>query len=165
MRLPTLLSSDKLTIYLNDHLAGSTVGLELARRALGENRGTEFETVLNELAGEIAEDRDELGSILDLLAIPRDRFKVAAGWIGEKLGRVKLNGQRTGYSPLSRLLELEGLSAGVRAKRDLWRALREIAPGEPRLDQDRLERLIARADSQLERLATVQARAAVLAIG
>jgi hypothetical protein len=27
-----------LGIYLNDHLAGSNVGLELARRALRENR-------------------------------------------------------------------------------------------------------------------------------
>ena len=165
MRLPTLLSRDKLTIYLNDHLAGSTFGLELSRRLLAENRGTEFETVLAELAGEIEEDRGELERILDQLAVSRDRAKVTAGWVGEKLGRLKLNGQRVGYSPLSRLLELEGLSGGVHAKLDLWRALREIAPGEPRLEEQQLDGLIGRAESQLERLASLHARAAVLAVG
>ena len=32
--------ADKLAIYLNDHLAGSTVGLELAKRAAGANEET-----------------------------------------------------------------------------------------------------------------------------
>jgi hypothetical protein len=31
-----------LSIYLNDHLAGSAAGVELARRALSNNRGTPF---------------------------------------------------------------------------------------------------------------------------
>jgi hypothetical protein len=29
-----------LSIYLNDHLAGSVTGIELARRTLSSNRGT-----------------------------------------------------------------------------------------------------------------------------
>ena len=35
------------------------------------------------------------------------RAKDGAAWVAEKLGRLKTNGQLTGYSPLSRLVELE----------------------------------------------------------
>jgi hypothetical protein len=165
MRWPTSLSSDQLTIYLNDHLAGSTFGLELARRALSANRGNEFEAVLEELTVEIGEDRRELERIFDRLAVPRDRARLTVGWFAEKVGRLKPNGRIVGYSPLSRLLELEGLSGGIRAKLDLWRALQEIAPGDPRLDDSQLDRLIGRAESQLHRLASTHARAADLALG
>lgn len=34
------MTSSPLAIYLNDHLAGATAGLELARRARGRNAGT-----------------------------------------------------------------------------------------------------------------------------
>ena len=43
MEKPALLSTDLLTIYLNDHLAGATAGVELARRAAGENKGSELD--------------------------------------------------------------------------------------------------------------------------
>ena len=42
-----------------------------------------------------------------------DRLKVAGAWAGEKAGRLKLNGHLTGYSPQSRVIELEGLVVGV----------------------------------------------------
>lgn len=164
MRLPASLSTDQLTIYLNDHLAGSTFGLELARRTLSANRGNEFASVLAEIAAEIEDDRDELERFLQRLAVPKDRTKLTAGWLAEKVGRLKLNDRLVGYSPLSRLLELEGLSGGVRAKLDLWRALRAIAPEKPQLDQGRLDQLVGRAESQLERLASMHARAAALAL-
>ena len=35
-----MFSLRRLDIYLNDHFAGATVGLELARRAARENAGT-----------------------------------------------------------------------------------------------------------------------------
>lgn len=38
-------------IYLNDHLAGSTVGVALAKRTLGSNRDTQFEPFLERLEG------------------------------------------------------------------------------------------------------------------
>jgi hypothetical protein len=47
-----------LAIYLNDHLAGATAGLELARRARGSNRDTELGEFLERLTGEIEEDRE-----------------------------------------------------------------------------------------------------------
>ena len=164
MRVPPALSSDRRTIYLNDHLAGSTFGLELARRARSANRGSEFGPPLDELVEEIAADRRQLEAIMERLGVPRDRTKVTAGWLAEKAGRLKPNGRLRGYSPLSRVLELEALSGGVNAKLGLWRALRRTAPAEPRLDEEHLDRLIARAEAQLERLAQLQSRAAELAL-
>ena len=91
-------------------------------------------------------------------------MKVGAGWLAEKAGRLKPNGRLIGYSALGRLLELEALSGGVNAKLGLWRALRRTAQAEPRLDEEFLDQLIARAESQLERLARLQGRAAELAL-
>jgi hypothetical protein len=50
-----------LAIYLNDHLAGATVGVELTRRAARENTGSELGVFLREvLLPEIREDRQTL---------------------------------------------------------------------------------------------------------
>jgi hypothetical protein len=154
-----------LGIYLNDHLAGSTAGLELARRARGENRDSEYGELLGTLIEEIDEDRETLKRIMDDLGIRVDPAKVAAGWLGEKLGRLKLNGQLTGYSALSRLEEIEGLALGVTGKLALWKALRLLADVEPALDGPALERLIERAERHQRSLEEHRLAAARAALG
>jgi hypothetical protein len=154
-----------LPIYLNDHLAGATLGLELVRRAQRENEGTPLGDFLRGLADEIAEDRRTLVQLMEQLGIEPSRPKVAAGWVSEKVGRLKLNGQLTGYSPLSRLVELEGLTTGIEGKRALWLALAEIADRDERLDRAALETLAERAGSQRERLETHRLQAARDALG
>jgi hypothetical protein len=144
-------SGDPLAIYLNDHLAGSTAGVELARRAASSNAGNEYGDVLNGLAREIEEDRATLENLMDSLGVGRDRVKVAAAWLGEKAGRLKPNGRVLSYSPLSRLEEIEFLLLGVTGKLALWRALSE------HIDLPELE---ARAESQRERLEALRLRAA-----
>ena len=57
---------------------------------------------------QIEEDVDALRDLMARLGVKPDRVKEAMGWTAEKLGRLKLNGQLLGYSPLSRLVELEG---------------------------------------------------------
>ena len=100
-----------LAIYLNDHLAGSTVGVELARRAAANNRKSAYGRFLEQLAAEIREDRETLLDIMRSLGVGIDRVKVSAAWAAEKLGRLKLNGRLLGYSPLSRLVGLLELEA------------------------------------------------------
>jgi hypothetical protein len=140
----------KLGIYLNDHYAGSIAGAQLARRAAGSNQGTPCGEVLATLAAEIEEDRQALKLIMQRLGVRPDPAKAAVAWGAEKLGRLKLNGQLTGYSPLSRLEELEILSLGVEGKLAMWKALeRALDHGVP---EGELETLIKRALSQRRRL-------------
>ena len=152
VRYRPLVSSRRLAIYLNDHLAGSTVGVELARRSLNENRGTELGDFLRELLTEIVEDRGTLLQLMERLDVASSRPKTAAAWTAEKLGRLKLNGQLGGYSPLSRLLELEGLASGIESKRCLWLALARIRERDHRLREVDLDGFAERARSQRERL-------------
>jgi hypothetical protein len=149
-----------LRIYLQDHLAGATGGLELARRARGANEDSAYGPPLAKLADDIEADRRSLESIMDDLGFGADRAKNVGFWVAEKAGRLKLNGQLTGYSPLSRLIELEGLVTGVNGKRSLWLNLIEVAGDFPELDADRLERLRERAEQQLDQLHELRARAA-----
>jgi hypothetical protein len=149
-----------LGIYLNDHLAGATVGVELARRARGANEGTDYGDVLDRIAREIDEDRQALKSLMDTLEIGQDRPKIAFGWVAEKFGRLKPNGQLTGYSPLSRLVELEGLSLGITGKVSLWETLTEVAAEDARLDTEELRRLAERAERQRAEVWRLRQRAA-----
>jgi hypothetical protein len=148
-----------LRIYLQDHLAGATGGLELARRARGANEGTPYGEPLARLAEDIEEDRRALESIMRELSFGADRPKNLVFWAAEKAGRLKLNGQLTGYSPLSRMVEIEGLISGVNAKLSMWRTLREIAEAVPALDADLLARLVERAEGQIATLHDLRARA------
>ena len=149
-----------LATYLNDHLAGATAGRELARPSAGANRGNSYGAVLEELAGEIDSDRRQLEALMRGLDIGVDRLKVAGGWLGEKLGRLKPNGRLLGYSPLSRLVELEVLSLAVQGKLSLWRSLRAVADEDPTLAAVDFDRLIERAQRQLRTLGRQRLQAA-----
>jgi hypothetical protein len=149
-----------LRIYLQDHLAGSTTGVELARRTSGSNKGNEYGPPLAKIADEIAADRRHLETLISDLGFGADRLKNVAAWGLEKLGRLKLNGELTSYSPLSRVVELEGLLTGITGKLGLWLALLEVAPSEPRLDAALLERLRDRAEEQRETVEALRRKAA-----
>lgn len=140
----------KLGIYLGDHYAASVAAVQLARRAAQSNQGTRHGEMLASLAAEIEEDRQALRLIMQRLGVRPDPAKAAVAWSAEKLGRLKLNGQLTGYSPLSRLEELEILSLGVEGKLGMWRVL-ERALDHGVLDAD-FDTLIKRALSQRRRL-------------
>jgi hypothetical protein len=159
------LTSDQLSIYLHDHLAGATVGKELARRARRANDGTPYGEFLADLERQIGEDRISLLKIMRRLDTGRDELKEALGWTGEKLGRLKFNGRLTGYAPLSRVVEFEALTAGVHAKLSMWRSLRDLAPHHQRLDVDELDELIRRGEQQLDGLEEHRRRAAAEAFG
>lgn len=125
-----------LAIYLNDHLAGATGGVELARRVSASNRGHDtFGQPLDRICVEIEEDRATLEQAIDRLGFSQSRVKPAGAWVAEKVGRLKLNGRLRGYSPLSRVLELEGLLIGITGKMALWETLADLE-GVERLEID-----------------------------
>lgn len=154
-----------LRIYLNDHLMGAAVISELARRSLRSNGGTPLGAFLEQLLQEIVADRHALEDLMARLRIPVDRLKLVAATAAEKVGRLKLNGQILGYSDLSRVVELEGLCAGVAVKRGLWRSLQRIEDRDPALAGMDLEHLIERASAQLDALEHHRLEAASRAFG
>jgi hypothetical protein len=148
-----------LAIYLNDHLAGATLAVELARRLRSSNRGdAEFGEPLAQLCAEIEEDHRTLTRLMEQRGVNPDPVKPVFAKVAEKLGRLKPNGRIRGYSPLSRVLELEFLSGMVGGKLQLWNAL-EQSFGES-LDGFDFHDLAARADSQGQRLEDLHLAAA-----
>lgn len=150
--------SDLLKTYLQDHHAGSTMGLELARRTAGANEDTEYGPELARIADEIGADREVLEQVMERLEVKPSRLKDAGGWTAEKLGRLKPNNRLASYSPLSRVLELEGLLIGVTGKQALWEALRTVLGDS--LDGVSFAELADRAADQRSRLDALRRRAA-----
>lgn len=113
----------RLRIYLSDHRGGASGGLALAQRCAARNQGTALGEEMTAIAAEIAADVEALDRAAAALGVRTSPIKRALGALAERVARLKPNGQLRGYSPLSRLIELEGLFAGIDAKRLLWRAL------------------------------------------
>lgn len=157
-------SSRLLGIYLNDHLAGATAGVELARRLRSSNHDdVDFGAPLAEVCAEVEADRETLQRAMGRLGIRRGCVKPAAAWAGEKLGRLKPNGRLRGYSPLSRVIELEMLAIGIAGKARMWRTL-EGTLGES-LDGIALGPLADRADRQRARVEELHRIAAARSFG
>ena len=151
---------DLLGIYLNDHLAGATGGVELARRIAGAYPDPDRRTTLQRLAADIAQDRQALLDLMAVLGMPVRRYKVGVAWAAEKAARLKLNGSLVSRSPLSNLEELEMLRLGVEGKAAGWRTLRELAKADGRLEPGTLDELIARAREQASLLEELRVQAA-----
>jgi hypothetical protein len=143
-----------LKIYLSDHLAAMVGLLELANRSQRSNRGTPLGDYLEGLAREIDEDRRRLEDIIDAVGGTKALPKQAAVWLAEKVGRLKFNGQLTGYSPLSRLIEIEGLILGVEANAALWHSLRRVVESYPTAASFDFDSAIERARGQRAELAS-----------
>jgi hypothetical protein len=148
-------------IYLEDHYAGATGGMELARRLHASNRDTEWGAELEKVCREVEEDRQTLYGVMQALGVRRNLPKVYGAWALEKAGRLKLNGRLVGYSPLSRLVELEALMIGVTGKLGLWDALQQAH--RPELADFDLDDLLERARAQLEIVKKIHRAAAAAA--
>jgi len=144
-------SNAVLGIYLNDHLGGATMGVELFRRASRSAQGP-VKTQLQELTTEVEQDRESLRTLMGTLGLPVHRYKALGGWMLEKVARFKPNGHLFSRSPLSDLIELEGLLLGVQGKAAAFRTLRRLADTDTRLHTSTLDELIARAERQADTL-------------
>ncbi|MBW8798474.1 MAG: hypothetical protein JF597_34335 [Streptomyces sp.] len=154
------LRTDLLGIYLNDHLAGATVGAGRSRFMARSHRDTPAAGPLRVLAAEIAEDRETLLRVMRDLGVPARRYKTVAAGTAERLGRLKANGRLLRPSPLTLVIELEFLRLGVKGKELGWRTLRSLAEADDHLDGRELDGLIDRAHRQLRTLEDLRVRAA-----
>jgi hypothetical protein len=147
-----------LAIYLNDHLAGSAAGRALAARSLGNNKGTPYGDTLAWFLQEVEQDAEALREVMRRVGAHEDPLKQIAALVTERIGRLKLNGRLVGYSPLSRMVEIEGLVLGVRGKQSMWEVLDALEL--PELADMPFDTFIERAESQVERLRATRSTAA-----
>ncbi len=154
-----------LTSYLNDHLAGATAGRDLFRRAAKSHQGDELGGQLSDLAQEVDDDRKVLIDTMTTLGIRRNPASVVLGVTAERLGRLKPNGFVIRRSPLSDVVELEGMRLAVAAKLAGWEMLLAVAAEDTRLDRTALEDSVRRANDQLERVRTLHLQVAAQQLG
>jgi hypothetical protein len=148
-----------LGIYLDDHWAAAGAGSSLANRLARENEGTQWHGELRRIAEEIEQDQEALRQVREALTSGGFSVKRVLTQCAERAGRLKLNGSLIGYTPLARVLELEGLIAGIKARQLLWRSLRHTDAAR-RVDLEQRDSL---ASSQIERLVAIHQQASAVA--
>ena len=136
-----------------------TVSSSLARRCERENRGNDYGRLIGEIAREIEEDQAALVEVMDRVGVRRKQARLAIARVTELGMRLKPNGRLIGYSPLSRVIELEGLTIGITGKLELWRSMAALEDGPGTAGFD-FERLAARAEDQRDRVEDLRVRAA-----
>ena len=137
-----------IDVYLNDHLAGATLGSDLAAQIRDRHEGTPLGDLMRSIAAEIEEDRQTLLDLMDRMDVSRNPVKRAAGWMGEKISRVKFSGLVSGEPDHGAFMALESLTLGVAGKMCLWRVLKVVASQYPQVASTDLDGLIARAEAQ-----------------
>lgn len=156
---------DLLSTYLDDHLAGATAGLSRTRRMASAYEGTPIGGPLTRIAHELADERRWLIQTAKNLGVTRTVVKRVGAAVGERLGRLKLNGRIVRQSPLTPLLELELLRSAAVGKLSLWQTLEANATpiGLSQVQVDRLGALQEQAGAQVdtisELLGTVRPKA------
>ena len=142
-----------LGIYLNDHLAGSVVGSSLAQAVRApEPRATITDAPVGEIAREIEEDQADSDGGDGASRHPSQAERGSRSLVVTEFGmRLKPNGRLVGYSPLSRVIELEGSHDwDHRQARAL--ALDGQLEDDPPIAGIDFERLAARAEGQRDRV-------------
>lgn len=138
--------SESLGTYLNDHLGGAQVALQLLAAMRDQHDDQHFRNFAAQLLPEVQEDDGTLRSILGRVHGSPSSIKAAGGWLLEKAARLKLG--HTGSTDLELFESLELLALGIHGKLCLWKTLQVAASGDARLRDYDFDRLILRATEQ-----------------
>jgi hypothetical protein len=154
-----------MDVYLNDHLAGATLGADLAKQVRQRHEDDPLGELMGPIAAQIEEDRQTLVDLMERMDASRNPLKQAAGWVAEKASQVKFSGAGSGSPDQGAFMAIESLALGVLGKRKLWTALTAVQDQYPALAATDLDELIRRADTQHDALDGQRLAAAVLALG
>ena len=137
--------------YLNDHLAGSTVAVELLEH-LESSHDPEWRTFFRMLRADIESDRGKLETLMKQMDIDQSKLRRGMAWFGEKFTELKMRLDDPVDGNLRLFESLEALSLGIEGKRSLWLALAKAATKNANLRRLDYQHLIARADEQRARV-------------
>jgi hypothetical protein len=152
------MSKEHLSTYLNDHLAGSNLAVEILEHLTSEVPS--LSGPLTALKTDIEEDREQLKKLMARAQIEESRVRKAGGWIAEQLAELKLEVDDDSKGSLRRLERLEALAIGIDGKIALWDALGAAADSNNALGGIDYERLIQRGRDQRARVERLRVQAA-----
>lgn len=153
-----------MTVYLNDHLAGASLGSRLAEQIRARHRGSPLGEVMDSIAPLIEEDRLTLIDLMRRLGATKNRVKQLSGRMAEKASQLKFSGAMSSEPDHGAFMALETLTLGVEGKRSLWKALQAVAGDHPALASTDLAALLARADAQHAALERERVSASIRAL-
>lgn len=146
------MADEFLGIYLNDHLAGALVALELLQHLERAYSGHAVEQFATALRADIEDDRRELRQLMRQLNVAESRARQATAWVAERVTLMKLRLDDWAAGDFRLFEALEALALGIEGKRALWVALAEAAQRAPVLRLLDYDRLVRRAVEQRERV-------------
>lgn len=161
----TVMSEQYVTTYLNDHLAGSVLALELLDQLQKQHAGTPLESLVAPLRVDIEADQSELKALIGRLGVGTSVLRKATAWLAEKVAELKLKADDPTDGPLRLLESLETVSLGIEGKRGLWIVLETTAASNPALRGIDYGRLGRRAEEQRSRVEAARLDAARAALG
>jgi hypothetical protein len=138
--------SDPLVTYVNDHLGGAQVAVQLLEATRNQQDDQEFRQFASVLLPEIQADDLVLRRIAEKIASSPNTIKQLGGWLLEKAARLKLG--HTGSASFELFESLELLALGIQGKASLWKALQVASGWDDRLHEYDFENLIRRALDQ-----------------
>lgn len=145
-----------LGLYMSDHVAGATTGIERIKRMADAHANSPHGATLTAMLREFRAERQVYYDLMDRFELPRRRCRQLVAWAGEKAGRLKLNGAVVGESPMTPVLETELMRAAVLGKIGGWQTLSTYQE-ELRIPRDTLQRLIGQAERQIDQLSEIHA--------
>jgi hypothetical protein len=145
------MAHEPLHVYLNDHLAGATAGVELVKTA-AENHDGELGEFFAQLADEITSDYNTLTSLMDQMDAHASGAKEVLAKAGSVVSETKFSGESTDDPTFGTFLTLETLSIGVEGKLCMWKALKVVQDDHPELKSADIDTFIERAQSQRGKL-------------
>lgn len=158
------MANTHLSIYLNDHLAGSEGALELLGHLEAAYTGTAVGDLLAGLRADIEADRQELEQLMQRLGIAASATRKVGGWLAEKAAYLKLKLDDKANGSMRLFEGLEGLGIGIHGKWSLWKALIAAGDSVPGLQGVDYERLAQRAEDQRARVELMRLEAAKVAL-
>ena len=146
------MADDHIATYLNDHLAGSVVAVELMENLEAIYAGKPIADFIAKLRADIEVDVHELEGLMGQLQISESRTRKASAWLTEKVTQLKLRLDDPAHGELRLFESLEALSLGIEGKRSLWMALSAAAEVSPQLRIKDYQSLQHRAADQRGRV-------------
>jgi hypothetical protein len=161
---PGEMPNQRLATYLQDHLAGSVLAIELLQHLEASHNSYEIRQTLTGLREDIVADRNELEKLMGELSISVSATHSALAWLGEKVARLKLRRDDDDTGNFHLLEAVELVAIGIDGKRALWLALAHVSAYTGRLVGPDYPNLIKRAAEQRERVEEVRLEAARAAL-